>query len=64
MFFINFSCGPGSCSHYSDLLWAGQSGDQIPMGARYSAPFQTGPGAHPAYAMGTGPFPGSKAAGA
>ena len=30
-------------------------------GARFSAPVQTGPGAHPAsYAMGTGSFPGVK----
>ena len=30
-------------------------------GARFSAPFQTGPGAHPAsYTMGTGSFPGVK----
>ena len=34
-------------------------------GARFSAPFQTGPGAHPAsYTMGTGSFPGGKTAGA
>ena len=31
------------------------------MGARYSAPFQTGPGAHPASCtVGTGLFPGVK----
>jgi hypothetical protein len=31
------------------------------VGARFSAPVQTGPGAHPAYyAMGTGSFPGVK----
>ena len=31
------------------------------MGARFSAPVQTGPGAHPAYCtMGTGSFPGVK----
>ena len=30
-------------------------------GSRFSAPFQTGPGAHPAsYTMGTGSFPGVK----
>ena len=34
-------------------------------GARFSAPVQTGPGAHPtSYTMGTGSFPGGKAAGA
>ena len=33
-------------------------------GARFSAPFQTGPGAHPAYCtMGTGSFPGVKRSG-
>jgi len=33
------------CSQYSDSLWAGQSEDQIPVGARFSAPIRTGPGA-------------------
>jgi hypothetical protein len=33
-------------------------GIRIPVEARYSAPVQTGPGAHPAsYTMGTGSFP-------
>ena len=33
-------------------------------GARFSAPVQTGPGAHPAsYTMGTGSFPGVKGSG-
>jgi len=37
------------------------SGDQISMGARFSAPVQTGPGAHPAYCtMSTGSFLGAK----
>jgi len=37
------------------LLRVGRSGDPIPVGARFSAPIQTGPGAHPAsYTMGTG----------
>jgi hypothetical protein len=27
---------------------AGRPGDRIPLGARFSAPVQTGPGAHPA----------------
>jgi len=36
-------------------------GDRIPVGARFSAPLQTGSGAHPApYTMGTGFFPGVK----
>jgi len=35
------------------------------VGARFSAPVQTGPGAHPASCkMSTGSFPGVKAAGA
>ena len=45
----------------SDSLRAGLSGDRIPVGARFSTPIQTGPGAHPAsYAMGIGSFPGIK----
>jgi hypothetical protein len=38
-------------------LLGGRSGDQIPVGARYSAPFQIYPGAHPlSYTKGTGTF--------
>jgi len=48
-----------------DSLRAGRSSDRNPVGARFSAPVQTGPEAHPAsYTMGTGSFPGGKAAGA
>ena len=47
------------------LLRAGRSGDRIPVEARFAAPVQTGPGAHPASCiMGTGSFPEVKAAGA
>jgi hypothetical protein len=46
--------GLGKCSHYNDLLWAGQSRDWIPVGARFSILFQTGLGAYPvSCAMGT-----------
>ena len=39
----------------SDSLRVGRSGNRIPVEARYSAPVQTGPGAHPAsYTIGTG----------
>jgi hypothetical protein len=52
-------CGLVYRSQYSDSLWAGQSADQILVGARCSAPIQTGPGANPASdTMGTGSFPG------
>ena len=51
----------GQQSQYSDWLQAGRSGNQIPVGAGFSAPVQTGPGAHPASCtMGTGSFPGVK----
>ena len=47
----------GQRSWYSNSLWAGWFGDQIPVGARFSVPVQTNPGAHPAsYTMGTGSF--------
>ena len=48
-------------SQYSDWLLPGRSGDRIPVGAKSSAPVQTGPGAHPApCTLGTRSFPGVK----
>ena len=49
--------GQGFHSWYSDSPWAGQAGDQIPVGARLSAPVQTSPRAQAAsYTMSTGPL--------
>ena len=60
---INFSrdSSVGLATRYG----AGQSGDRIPVGARFSAPVQTGLGAHPASCtMGNGSFPRVKLPGA
>jgi hypothetical protein len=51
--------GPGSSVGIATELRAGRSGDRIPVGARFSAPVQTGPESHPAScAKGTGSLPG------
>ena len=53
--------GPGSSVGIATELRAGRSGDRIPVGARFSSPIQTVPGAHPASCtMSTGSFPGVK----
>jgi hypothetical protein len=52
-------CGPGSSVSIVTELGAGRFGDRIPVGARFSAPVQTDPGAHPASCtMGNRSFPG------
>jgi hypothetical protein len=51
--------GGGSSVGIATELRAGRSVDRIPVEARFSAPVQTGPGAHAASCtMGTGSFPG------
>jgi len=53
--------GGGELSRYSDWLQAARSGDRISVVARFSAPVQTGPGAHPASCtIGTVSFSGDK----
>jgi hypothetical protein len=61
-FTFTCACGPGSSvGIVTGWLRAGRSGDQIPVGARFFAHVQTGPGAHPApCTMGTGSLPGVK----
>ena len=52
-------CGPSSSVGIATMGWTVRGSN--PGGARYSAPVQTGPGAHPAsYTMGTVSFPGVK----
>jgi hypothetical protein len=64
-FYYRVPVGRDSSVGIATALWDGRSGDRIPVEARFSAPAQTGPGAHPAfYTMGTGSFPGGRAAGA
>jgi len=47
--------------HVSNLLRDFRELGRPPVGARFSAPVQTGPGVHPvSYTMGTGSFPGVK----
>ena len=52
-------CGSGSVVGIAIAYGLGRSGDQIPVGARFSAPVQTSPEAYPdSCKMGTGSFPG------
>jgi len=49
------------CQFFSCFLRVGRFGDRIPVGARFSAPVQTGPEAQPASCkMGIGSLPGVK----
>ena len=55
------SCGPGSVVGIATGYGLDGPGIEFRWGARFSAPVQTGPGAHPATCtMGTGSFPGVK----
>ena len=52
-YFLPLDSRQASCTNkapmaqYNDSLRVGRSGDRIPLRARFSAPVQTGPGAHP-----------------
>jgi hypothetical protein len=49
----------GLSNRYNDSRRTGSFGDRIPVGARFFAPVQTGPGAHPtAYRKGIGSLSG------
>ena len=59
--FPKYYYGPGRSVGIATTLRTGRSGDRIPVWARFSAPIQTGPVAHPASCtMGTRSFPGVK----
>ena len=58
---INIRCGPGSSVGIATGYGMDGPGIESRWGARFSAPVQTGPGAHPASCtMGTGSLPGVK----
>ena len=58
---LRYDLWAGERRRYSDWLLAGWSGNQIPVGARFSAPVQTGRGVHPASStLGIRYFPGVK----
>jgi hypothetical protein len=53
---------PRTWAGINELLWAGRSGGRIPVGAKFSASVQNGPGGNPLppNSMGIGSFPGLK----
>jgi hypothetical protein len=54
-------CGPGSSVGIATGYGLGGPGIECRLGRDFTAPVQTGPGAHPAsYTMGTGYFPRGK----
>jgi hypothetical protein len=54
---VDFRCVDRDSSVGIATRRTGRSGDRIPVGAKLSAPVQTGPGAHPdSYTMDTGSF--------
>ena len=58
---LPFYCGPRSSVGISTGYVLDSAGIESRWGSRFSAPVQTGPGAHPASCtMGTGSFPGVK----
>jgi hypothetical protein len=62
--FLYSTRGPGSSVGIATGYGLDGPGDRIPVGARFSAPVQTGPRAHPAFCtMGTGSFPGVESGG-
>jgi len=57
----HYTGGPSSSVGIATELLGWTVRDRIPVGMRFSAPVQTGPGAHPpSCKMGTGSFPGVK----
>jgi hypothetical protein len=57
-------CAPGQLSRYNPSVRVGRSGDRIRVGARFSAPVQTGMDpTEPPIQWVSGLFPGGKAAG-
>jgi hypothetical protein len=45
----SLNCEPGYLIRYTDSLRGGRFVDRIPVGARFSATAQSGPGPYPAY---------------